>query len=159
MLKTINTKGIFSPYELSIRYLALRARSVKEMRLYLAKKGFDEEVIQQTLSKLKDENLLSDQQFASMFVEQRERFKPKSKFALAFELKQKGVDPATIDSSLSEVDEYSSALSAVEPKLRLWQNYEPELLKKKVMNFLRNRGFSYEVCVATFNKIVINFLN
>ncbi|MBF0413619.1 MAG: regulatory protein RecX [Desulfamplus sp.] len=141
-------------YQSAIRYLAPRARSVHEIRQYLAKKGFDEEVIETTIEKLEQDNLLNDYEFASMFVEQRERFKPKSKFALAFELKKKGVEADIIESCVMDIDENESAFSAVQPKIKLWQSYDDERLKKKVMNYLRNRGFSYEVCISTFKRLL-----
>lgn len=149
----MSTKEISKAYQSCIRYLASRARSVHEIRLYLEKKGFDEQVIQNTIAKLENDNLLNDPEFASMFVEQRERFRPKSKFALAFELRKKGIDAEIIDSCVMDIDEHASALSAVQHKLKLWHGYDDERLKKKIMNYLRNRGFSYEVCISTFNKL------
>lgn len=150
----MNEKEWLRAYQAAIRYLALRARSVDEMRKYLDKKGFDEQIIDAAIAKLEQDNLLNDHEFASMFVDQRERFKPKSKFALAFELKKKGVEADIIESCLIDIDEYQSALSAIEPKIKLWQGYDGEKFKKKVMNYLRNRGFSYEVCISTFNKVL-----
>ncbi|MBF0258820.1 MAG: RecX family transcriptional regulator [Desulfamplus sp.] len=120
------------------------------------KKGFGDEDIQNTLSRLKSENLINDRVFASMFVEQREKFKPKSKFALAFELRQKGIETEIIEASIINIDEYASALSALEPKLKLWQGYDDEKLKKKIISYLKNRGFSYEVSLSTFNHVCRN---
>lgn len=146
-------KNIANAYQSSIRYLAPRARSVHEIRQYLTKKGFGDEDIKNTIAKLEKEKLLNDREFAVMFVEQRERFKPKSKFALAFELKQKGITDDTIETCIMDIDEYSSAWSALQPKLKMWQSYDYEKFKKKVMNYLKNRGFSYEVSLSTFNKV------
>ncbi|MGD9731728.1 MAG: regulatory protein RecX [Desulfamplus sp.] len=150
----MNGKEWLRAYQAAIRYLTLRARSVDEMRKYLDKKGFDEQIIDAAIAKLEQDKLLNDHEFASMFVDQRERFKPKSKFALAFELKKKGVEADIIESCLIDIDEYQSALSAIESKIKLWQGYDREKFKKKVMNYLRNRGFSYEVCISTFNKVL-----
>ncbi|MBF0468758.1 MAG: regulatory protein RecX [Desulfamplus sp.] len=149
----MNTKNLTKVYNASIRYLVPRARSKYEIRQYLAKKGFDEDDIHNTIARLENENLVNDREFASMFVEQRERFKPKSKFALAFELRQKGIEAEIIESSIMDIDEYSSALSAVQSRLNLWQGHDNEKLKKKVMSYLKNRGFSYEVSLSTFNEI------
>lgn len=146
-------KNILTAYQASIRYLALRARSVYEIRNYLIKKGFDEKEILHTIERLEEENLLNDRAFASTFVEQRERFKPKSKFALSFELRQKGIEKETIEACTMDIDDYDSACAAIEPKLKLWKYYDDEKLKKKVVNYLRNRGFSYEVCISTLNHI------
>ena len=150
----MNEKEILKAYQLSIRYLAPRARSVHEMRLYLEKKGFSQEAIDNTVIKLEKENLLNDKEFAAMFVEQRERFKPKSKFAIGYELRQKGIGVDTIESCVMDIDEYASALSAVKNKIKLWHSYDDDKFKNKIMNYLKNRGFSYEVSIATFNELL-----
>ena len=150
----MNDKDRLKVYQSAIRYLVPRARSVHETRVHLIKKGFDEELVKSTITTLEHENFLNDHEFASIFVEQRERFKPKSKFALAFELKKKGIDADIINSSLIDIDEYEQALFAVQLKMKLWLDYDKEKLKKKVMNYLRNRGFSYEVCISTFNRLL-----
>jgi len=126
---------------------------VHEIVQHLIKKGFSEEDIQNTVAKLEQENLLNDIDFASMFVEQRGRFKPRSKLALSFELRQKGIEKETIEACIMDIDDYASAWSAVQPKLKLWQGYYGDELKKKVMNYLKNRGFSYDVCISTFKQV------
>lgn len=150
----MNSQNIANAYQACIRYLAPRARSVHEIRQYLKKKGFNEHDIEQTTAKLEQENLLNDKDFATMFVEQRERFKPRSKLALSFELKQKGISADIIDACMVNIDEYASAWSAIQPKLKLWKNYDDEKLKKKVMNYLNYRGFNYAICISTFSRIL-----
>ncbi len=143
---------ISKAYNISIRFLAPRARSVHEIKQHLIKKGFDDTIVFETVTKLKQEKLLNDREFAAMFVEQRECFNPKSRFALSFELKKKGIDEAVIEEALMEIDEFTSAWNAVLSKLKVWQGYDNDKFKKKVMNYLKNRGFGYEVSRTTFEK-------
>lgn len=137
-------------YNQAIRFLAPRARSIKETVVNLKKKGFDSQVIDQTVSTLKQERLLDDREFAALFVESRERFRPKSRFALKYELRQKGISDAIIQETTAGVDDFDTALRAVKSKLGQWQNLDGETFKKKVMNHLRNRGFGYEVSISTY---------
>lgn len=148
----MNGTDIAKAYTVSIRFLAPRARSIHEIKQHLLKKGFNDTVILETITKLEQEKLLNDREFAAMFVEQRERFNPKSRFALSFELKKKGIDKAVIEESLMEIDEFTSAWNAVMPKLQIWQGYDDDKFMKKVMNHLKNRGFSYQVSRTTFEK-------
>ena len=149
---THHSPEIAKAYPLAIRFLAPRARSIHEMRNYLKKKGFHETVIDGMIQRLEAEKLLNDLEFAALFIEQRERFNPKSHYALTFELKNKGIDETIIQKLLEGIDEFESAWRAVQPKLRLWNTYDEEKFKKKIMNYLRNRGFSYSVCITTFEK-------
>ncbi len=143
-------KAAVKAFQICIRYLTPRARSIKEVRQHLMKKNFDEGTIENTIEKLKNNNLLNDRDFASAFVESRQRFKPKSKFALSWELKQKGIESSIIKDVLKDSDDEASAWAAVQAKLSLWQHIEGESFKKKVMNHLKNRGFGYDVSMRAY---------
>ena len=96
-------------YNNCLRFLSPRARSVKETIDYLEKKKFTSSTIDKTIQKLLKEHLLDDKIFAGMFVENREKFRPRSKFALSFELKQKGIDEDIIDEAVKDIDELKSS--------------------------------------------------
>jgi regulatory protein len=136
-------------YNQAVRFLAPRARSTMETRNNLIKKGFDPKTIDETLARLTREGLLNDAEFAALFVESRERFRPRSRFAIGYELRQKGVDKAAIEHALANVDDEDAALRAVKSKLNQWQNLDASDLKKKIMGFLRNRGFSHGISIST----------
>ncbi len=139
-------------YNNCLRFLGPRARSIKETKDYLKRKKFASLTINKTINKLLKEKLLDDRSFACLFVENRERFRPRSKFALSFELKQKGVDEIIIDYAVKDIDDLKSAWTAVKPKLCIWQNLEDQKFKKKIFNYLKNRGFSYEISSAIYAK-------
>lgn len=143
-------------YNQALIYLTPRARSILEVRRNLDRKGFSPEVIDKTISKLISLGLLNDREFATLFVESRERFHPRSRFALGYELKQKGVSNLIIEEVLADVDERDAALRAVKAKTNRWENLDVSTLKKKVMALLRNRGFSYEISMATYLAISNN---
>ena len=79
-------------YVKALRFLGYRARSVQEVRENLQKHEIPETVIEEVLKRLQDTNLLNDQQFAQAWVENRNTFRPRSRRALAMELRQKGLD-------------------------------------------------------------------
>ena len=139
-------------YNNCIKFLAPRARSIKETRDYLKKKKFTSITIDKTINRLLKEHLLDDKIFACLFVESRGRFRPRSKFALSFELKQKGLDDDVIEYAVKDIDDLNSAWSAVKPRLCMWQNFNSEKFKKKIFNYLKNRGFSYEISLEIFKK-------
>jgi len=140
-------------YKACIKLLAPRARSKKEIKDHLARKKFKDEVIQKTLDQLTIENLINDQAFAEYFVENREKFRPRSKFALGYELRKKGIDEALITHALMDIDEEKSAWAAVEPRIEAWKHHDSDAFRKKIINYLKNRGFNYEICVSTYKKV------
>jgi len=136
-------------YNQALRFLGFRARSQTEIERYLRGKNYSPETIDQTLKRLAEGQYLDDSAFAQAWVEDRGRFKPRSRQALQYELRQKGVDPEAIEEALGDIDEDDLAWRALEGKLRQWQQL-PELdFKKKAMGFLSRRGFGYEVAQET----------
>ena len=95
------------------------------------------------MQRLLERRYVDDLAFAQFWIENRERFRPRSARALRYELRQKGVDNDVIDEVLSEIDEELSAWAAIEPKLSSWSRYDEETFMKKSMGFLGRRGFGY----------------
>ncbi|MCP3900461.1 MAG: hypothetical protein GY707_12185, partial [Desulfobacteraceae bacterium] len=48
---------------------------------------------------------------------------------------------------------YQSALTAINPKLATWLKLDKKKLKAKIMNFLKNRGFNWEISFAIWEKV------
>lgn len=137
---------------LALRYLSYRSRSIQETGDYLAAKKVPDIVIQETLSFLITHHYLDDARFAEQFVASRKTRSPKSRYALGYELKQKGIPPEFIETALSRVDDLEMAWRAVKTRTRKWQGLEPDALKAKLMNLLRYRGFNYDVCRSVWEK-------
>lgn len=131
--------------ETAIRYIEYRPRSIAETRRHLLKKEYPEQVVAQVLERLEAVGLLNDAAFARYWVDQRETFKPRSIIALQQELRQKGIERSVIDEAVAEVDEYSAAKQAAEPKARRWQSLTEPEFRKKVGGFLQRRGFGYGI--------------
>jgi regulatory protein len=132
-------------YNRALHFLGFRARSRSEIERYLRGKKYAPDIIEETVKRLAEGQLLDDEAFAQAWVEDRERFKPRSRQALQYELRQKGVEAEAIEEALEGLDEDDLAWRALESKLRQWRQL-PELdFKKKALGFLSRRGFGYEV--------------
>ncbi len=127
------------------RYLSYRPRSRSELTQNLQKKGFDEVVIDQAVSRLSELDLIDDMAFARYWVEQREQFSPRSRYALQIELYQKGVARHIIEEAIAEVDEEAAARRAVGDKAGRWSQRSQEDFMAKVAGFLQRRGFGYDI--------------
>ncbi len=136
---------------LAIRYLSYQPRTVHEMKEYLKKKAFKKDHITEVIQLLLEKRYLDDQNFASMFLQSKVKYKPKSKFAFSYDLKKKGINQTIIDEVLDDYDDNVLALKSIKNKFHLWVSLDDEKFKKKVMNFLRYRGFGYEVCHSTLS--------
>ncbi len=138
---------------LALKYLSRQPRSIHEMREYLTNKSFNQTLISEAIEILLEKKYLDDLVFAKNFVENKINHKPKSKFALAYELKKKGVEPAVIEDVLKEYNDHDLAFKALGTKILLWKHLDHENFKKKILNFLQYRGFSYDIILSLLNRL------
>ncbi|MBI5945448.1 MAG: RecX family transcriptional regulator [Chloroflexi bacterium] len=132
-------------YQQAMLFLSYRARSEKEIRQNLLKHEMPEEVIEETIERLRKAGLANDNEFAQAWVENRSTFRPRSRRALAIELRQKGLDDETVHSAISGVDENALAYEAAQKKLGRLNGLEWNEFRKKLSEFLARRGFPYSV--------------
>jgi regulatory protein len=139
-------------YNKAIRFLGFRPRSEVEVERYLHGKDYPPEVVASTIERLRGEQYLDDEEFARFWLENRERFRPRGRQALRYELNQKGLDREIIEAALADLDEAESAWAALENKFYRWRNLDEKAFKQKVMGFLSRRGFNYETASQAANR-------
>ena len=74
------------------RFLEVRSRSVDEVRRHLTQAGYQHELVAAAVERLTTLGMLDDAVFARMWVESRDRARPRSEMALRRELMLKGID-------------------------------------------------------------------
>jgi len=143
----------------ALRLLSARARSVKELRERLLKKGLDPSHVSRCILWLEERDLLNDGAFARSFLRDRIRFAPRSPFLLERELKEKGVPPSlaveAVEETLDEerVSAEDLSVMAAEAWVRkqgsdtrrelLANRFTPEgdKVRRRLFGFLARRGF------------------
>ncbi len=138
-------------YDRALRFLAVRPRSSWEVRRNLRQyqrkeERLTEQDVEWVIGRLQEQGYLDDQEFARFWTEQRARFKPMAPRALRYELRQKGVDEATIQAVLSAAmqDPDAAALDAARTRLARWERLDEETFRKKMVAFLQRRGFDWD---------------
>jgi regulatory protein len=139
-------------FQKAARYLGMRPRSSSEIVTYLKRKEVDETVVEDVVRRLHDKGYLDDEAFARFWVENRNRFRPRGAQALRHELRQKGVERETIDSTLEEQDEEGAAWAALQSKVDRWATLEKIEFEQKGLAFLARRGFRFDICRRTVNQ-------
>lgn len=140
-------------YERVVRFLRYRPRSRAEVERYLRRKHFAEETITRVIKRLQDAGYLDDEAFARFWVENRQRFRPRSRRALGVELRQKGVAQDIVQEVVEEQDDEEVAWQAVEARLPRWHNLSREQLQRKLGDFLMHRGFDYATIRAVYRRV------
>jgi regulatory protein len=135
------------------RYLAYRSRSEAELKERLLKRGFPLSHVEHALSKLREQGLVNDSEFATFWAENRTRFSPRSHAMVRSELRQKGVMPEVISEAVNTIDESKAAYDAALGRLRRLHGIEYPEFRQRLGDFLKRRGFGYEIINQTVKKI------
>ena len=137
-------------YRKAMGYLSKSPKTIRQITEYLADSGYDTKIVEQVIAQFLSLNYLDDRAFAQSYIESRIRYKPKSVFALGYELRKKGIDPALAEELLMDYSDVELALKAVDVKRQAWKLLSESECRKKMTNYLRNRGFDYGVCQAVW---------
>ncbi|RLT44802.1 MAG: RecX family transcriptional regulator [Chloroflexi bacterium] len=149
-LKTLDLRA--KAYDKAVGFLAIRPRSVEEVRQRLGRYGNQQQErlaevhIEWIIDKLLEQGYLNDDEFARYWVEQRNQFKPISPRALRFELRRKGIADQIIEPLIEgSTEAESAAVQAARSQLWRWRGLDEESFRKKMAAFLQRRGFSWGV--------------
>ena len=112
------------------------------------------QAIEQAINRLDSYGYINDAEFARIWIENRLRHRPRGRFGLSCELKQKGINEAVIEAALSGYDEHQAAWAAIRPKLGRWENLTEMERRRKIYSFLKQRGFSGETIRDICEEIV-----
>lgn len=126
-------------------FISYRPRTVFETRRKLEDEGFDETLINETISRLIENGLLNDKDFAEQWVEERKILKPSSRRVLQYELHRKGIPDHLIQSATEAVDDFQAAYEIAEKRLYRYEDLPRLEFRKKLGNYLAGKGFSYDV--------------
>lgn len=140
-------------YQQALKFISYRPRAEAEVRQNLQKHDVSEENINHVVGRLKKSDLLNDEDFARIWVENRSEMRPRGRRALAYELRQRGVDKQTIGRALASVDEEELAYRAALKRARKLKDLEWEVFRQKMYRFLSQRGFNYEVSAHTISQV------
>jgi regulatory protein len=147
---------------LAVNFLSYRPRSSKEIVDHLVKKGFPQTCGDDVVQQLRSARLIDDRKFAELFVRDRIKRKPTGERLLRQQLMAKGILPQDADEIvqqlLSRKSQQDAAIEAAQKKMQLSRNsfkrLDVEKRKKRLLDFLLRRGFSYEIALKALRSTV-----
>ena len=145
--------GLQVSMDAALRYLSPRPRSEAEMRARLNRRGFDADTIDETIKRLRERGLVDDASFAEFWRDNRESFRPLSRRLIGLELRRKGVDDGTIAETTAEMEDEGNAYRAASRKARALTGLDYPDFSKRLVGFLRRRGFDYELVGRTVDRL------
>lgn len=134
-------------------YLSYRLRSESELRERLRQRGFDGDTLEAVITRLKEQRLVDDSAFAQFWKDDRESFSPRSQWLTRLELRRKGIANDIIDQEVDTIDDDDSAYRAALSKARSLPRSDEPGFRRRLGEFLKRRGFSYEVINHTVERM------
>jgi regulatory protein len=130
-------------------YLSYRPRSEGEIKQWLHKRGFANEVTEKAIAKLKEQNLSDDFTFAKFWKDNRLSFRPKSKRLIKQELRDKKVAAEIIEQVTKDIDDEEIAYKLGSSRMSTIAHLDYPVFYRRLASYLAYRGFSYEVIKRT----------
>lgn len=143
-------------YQRALNWIDFRPHTRAEIRQKLKSKAASEETITFVMDRLEQSNLVNDADFAQNWVENRAELRPRSRRALAFELRKRGVQPEIIDQSIAEVDDDELAYQAAQLQAYKISHLEWKDFRLKMLRHLAQRGFNYQTSSEATRRVWIN---
>lgn len=152
LLAEENNKSI----TLAVKYLALRQRSVKEVKDYLKRKGYDDNLIDDTISYLEEKNYLNDYEFAQSFIRDKSYLNKYGINKIRYELMNKGVSREIISKTLrfDTDEEYNNAIELANKKMKSYRNQDRDSIYRKLGGFLQRRGYRYDTVSKVLREVL-----
>lgn len=138
----------------AIRYLSLRLRTEKEIRVKLQETGYDSENIEKVIDELKAIGYINNKLYAQKYVFDRSKLKPKSKKLLRLELQSRGISGEIADEVLEDwkIDESVVAEGLVKKKFGKY-DLTDEKIANKIYMFLKHRGYNNDTIEGVMERL------
>ena len=144
--------GFRSAYEKGLKYLSMRAYSEKELYNKL-KMNFGDEAADRAIDKINSFGYLNDEEYCREYTEYLFKLKKYDIKRISYELKNKGIDPETIDNTLKTLD--NEPIQRIIDMLRskYERNLETEKDRKRLVNRFIRMGYSYRDIKDAFSEV------
>ncbi len=140
--------------------LAVRARSTRDLRIRLMRRGGQADDITWVIRRLTLQGFLDDSAYARSLARARMVSGGVSRRGVEAELRRRGIATdvagSAIDDALREVelDEYAAALAAARKRLQILSSVDPGVRRRRLYGWLSRRGYESEVVARVLQDVL-----
>ena len=124
----------------------------------LAEKGYEKEVVRQTLSRFEEKGLLDDTVFAREMAQSVLRRKPAGRNYIIARLRKNYIPrqlaEKVVDELLQNIDETDMAQRLLRSRWSYFSKFELETARRKAYNYLSRRSIGYHAARLAFEKML-----
>ncbi|WP_313339594.1 RecX family transcriptional regulator [Sedimentibacter sp.] len=144
-------------YNYGLAVLSRSLKSEKQLKEKMLDKGYDPELIDRAIEKLKNRRYIDDEYYCDCLVNSRINGIKYGKRRIAQELYEKGVDREITEDKLkgiSDEEEFERAYELGLKKLKSIKEEDTRKKSSKLSNYLIYRGFDYDTVKKVVEKIL-----
>lgn len=138
--------------------LSRRMISERDLRRKLSEERRPKAARDEAITQLKNYGFIDDAQFAIAYIRSQIRQGAKSRLFLKRKLWEKGIASDIADEALNtelqEVDEIGTIKELAAKKYKMLRHLPPQKAKSRLINFLRGRGFSWDMIKASIDQLL-----
>ncbi|MBR1560879.1 MAG: regulatory protein RecX [Clostridia bacterium] len=142
-------------WEAALNSLDVCARTERELRRSLARRGYVEPAVDAVMERLREVGLIDDARYAERMAELQSR-KPVGVYAFKRKLMAKGVSEDAAAQALEAFDDEQQQAACLEAAKKLWRKYEalpPREGRAKLSQALARRGFGWESIESAIDQL------
>lgn len=137
-------------FDKALNYLSVSMKTEKQMKEYLQKKGYVEEVIDYAVGKLKEYGYIDDALYSSNYSSSVS--KRKGKRLIATELKRKGIEDEVIECALSSIESEEESAENVLKKYLRGKTLD-KITMQKAYRYLIGKGFDFDTAKSALKSL------
>ena len=144
--------------DVALKFLGYQSRSVRQVRAYLSRKGYQDEIIVRVLEKLQNLGLVDDRRLCAERVVRGIESERSGPLRLRQELYRAGIDRTVVEDCLAEVlagrTEEDLALATARTHLPRVAGLPAPEVWRKLFGFLARRGYSADAISAALRTLL-----
>jgi len=153
---------IYEAKTISLRLLAKRMRTEKEIIDKLKQKKFEDSIIEHNINELKRMNLINDQEFVEKYINNAITLnKNYGRYTILNKLLKLGVPKDLANEKISKFftddDEFQTALNAAKKKMINLKRFDESKKIQRLISFLSGRGYNWDIIKKVLNELKINY--
>lgn len=132
----------------ALKLLSRREHSRLELRQKLLRRDFNFSEIEPVLDELAERGYIDDERFAEEWIHSRKNSRPRGRFLIRAELKEKGVSSDIIEDKLNSMIAPSEEVEMAVELARKWlrgKDRDQKSIENKLSRYLYRKGFSRDI--------------
>lgn len=159
ILNLLSQNNNYNAYNMSIKYLSVKMRSIFEVKEYLKKKEIDQSAIDQVVDKLIYQGYLNDAEYSKAYINDRINLSNDGPYKIITYLKNNNIKQEIIDNSIKFFDkniQIDKINNIILKQIKSNNNRGAYLLKQKILMNLITLGYEKQLIVSCLDNFEIN---